>query len=70
MKLSKKAISSIDRMELRMKLGLLLGKSEMTIKRYLATNDVLLTTKQALEFIKASTGLTEEEILETESQNA
>lgn len=45
-------------------------KGERTIQNYFETNNVLLTTKIALGIIEDHTGLTEAEILETETTTA
>jgi hypothetical protein len=44
----------------------LFNKSEMTINRWLSRNDVRLTTPSAIQIICQGTGISEEEIFETE----
>lgn len=46
------------------RLQLALDKAPTTIQRYLDDNDILLTTKAAIEVIKKEFGYTEDEIFE------
>lgn len=50
------------------RLQIVLDKAAPTIQRYLDDNDIMLTTKPAVDVIKEEFGVTEEEIFETESK--
>lgn len=63
MTITKNALSLIDTGDIRCKLAIALGKSEMQIRRYIKHNDVMLTTAAALLVIKKETGLKQSEIL-------
>lgn len=68
MKLSKKAIRTIDKAETRLKLALGLSFSETWIRSLIADNrsNGPLTTAKALQVIREETKLTDDEILESE----
>lgn len=68
MKLSKKAIKTIDKAETRLKLALGLSFSETWIRSLIADNrnNGPLTTFKALEVIRQETKLEDSEILEAE----
>lgn len=69
MKLTIKAIDAIrNNKRARARLQLDLNKSEFTINRYIADNDIMLTTAQALEVIRQETGLSDDQILEKEPE--
>lgn len=63
MKLTTLALELIDDQDIRMKLGLALGKSVDAIRRYIKNNDDNLTKAAALEVIKTETKLSEDQIL-------
>lgn len=65
MVLSKKAITKINTIEIRLKLGLAFNVTEQAIIRYITNNekDGPLTRATALRLIQTETGLTESEIL-------
>lgn len=67
MKLSKKAIKKINR-ETKQKLAIVLGFSEYWVGRLVAKNkpNGPLTTPNALNTIRQETGLTDEQILDSE----
>lgn len=65
MRLTKKALKAINTKFIRPKLALALNISEVTMIRYISTNSENLTKAAALNVIKETTGLTDEEILET-----
>jgi len=69
MTLTERAIEAIKTdSNLRAKLMLVPpGKSEFTINRWVEVNDEKLTMPKYTSVIKEHTGLTEEEILETEN---
>lgn len=71
MKLSKKAIKRIDR-EIMQKVAIALGFSEYWVGRLVKKNkkNGPLTTPGALSVIRQETGLTDEEILESEPATA
>jgi len=52
------------------RLQLVLDKSAPTIQRYLDDNDIMLTTSNALNVIKAELGLKESQILEPQTATA
>jgi hypothetical protein len=64
MRLSRKVLKAIDTQEIRMKIGIALGKSDDSIKRYIKTQSDNLTKVAALEVIKNETGMDEGEILQ------
>jgi NAD kinase len=65
MKLTQKAIDAIKKNKrARARLQLDLDKSEYTINKYIAENDIMLTTAQALKVIREETGLDDSEVLE------
>lgn len=69
MKLTQKAIDAIrNNKRARARLQLDLDKSEYTINKYIADNEVnsMLTTATALQVIRQETGLSDSEILEDE----
>lgn len=68
MKLTQVAIDAINTPRTRLKLALALNKSDDSVKRYISTNDVMLTTAAALKVIKSETGMSESKILESEPQ--
>jgi len=73
MKLSNRVISELlSNVELRLKLALAFKVTEQAIRNNANRNDDnnKLTTVLAVNVIKAETGLTEDEIFETEKTNA
>lgn len=66
MKLTQKALEIIRKPEVRRLLAIALDCTDQTIMRYIRTNDDCLTKAAALKLIQEETGLTNEEILETE----
>lgn len=73
MKLSKKVVDEIlTNLELRLKLALELMVTEQAIRNNANRNEDnnKLTTVLAVNLIKSETGLTEDEIFETEKTNA
>jgi hypothetical protein len=52
------------------RLQIALDKSAPTIQRYLDDNDIMLTTSNALNVIKAELGLKESQILEPQTAQA
>lgn len=71
MKLTQKAVEAIkNNKRARARLQLDLDKSEYTINKYIAENDIMLTTAQALKVIREETGLEDSEILEENSITA
>lgn len=67
MKLSKKAKKSLKSEQVKMKIALDLGKSLGSIKRWIFLNDDSLTKLNVIKAIKTHTGLSQEEIFETET---
>jgi len=72
MKLTKQALQSILQHSpgIKSKLALALGCSEGSINRYIRENDDNLTKAAALAVIRKETGLTDDEILETEPSSS
>jgi hypothetical protein len=64
MKLSKKALKKINDQRTLSLLSLALGKSEMSIRRYIKSNAPELTQASALQVIREETGLADDQILE------
>jgi hypothetical protein len=64
MKLTQKALKSIDNPNCRMRIALALQVSDITVRRYISLNDDSLTKAAALKVIKKETGLKTDEILE------
>lgn len=63
--ISEKALKKIRVSKVcKAKLQIALDKAAPTIQRYLDDNDILLTTKVALDVIREETGLTESEIIQ------
>jgi hypothetical protein len=69
MRLTKIALEAIRQHApgIKSKLALALNCSEASINRYIRDNDDNLTKAAALEIIRKESGLSEEEILESES---
>ena len=72
MRLTKIALEAIRQHSpgIKSKLALALNCSEASINRYIRDNDDNLTKAAALEIIRKESGLSEEEILESESAQA
>ncbi len=71
MKLTKTALDKLlSNLGLRLKIALALDCSEGTINRYLRQNHENLTKAAALEVIRTETGLTDDEILESNKVEA
>lgn len=70
MKLTKKALNTIDQSEIRLRLALGLSFSETWIRNLISANkdNGPLTTAKALQVIKQETGFTDSEILEEEEK--
>lgn len=64
MKLSQQAINALkNNKRARARLQLEFDKSEYTINRYIADNDIMLTTASALVIIREETGMKNNQIL-------
>lgn len=68
MKLRNKALKMIDVPKIRIRIALLLDCTEQTIIRYIEHNNDNLTKASVLALIKRETGLTDQEILEEETE--
>jgi hypothetical protein len=69
MKLTQKAIDALkNHKRARARLQLDLNKSEYTINRYIADNDIMLTTATALKVIREETGISDDQLLEIEQE--
>jgi hypothetical protein len=66
MRLTQIALESIDKQKVRLKIALALDCSEMSVRRYIESNDDNLTKAASLKVIREETGLTDQEILESE----
>jgi len=66
MRIKNNVLKLINNAQSRMRIALALNTTERTIIRQINTNSKLLTTAEALVAISKETGLTREEILETE----
>lgn len=67
MALTKTALKAINTPSARVKIALALGVTEQAVIKAIKHNRDVLTKYAALEVIKAETGLTEEQILETQT---
>lgn len=70
MRLTKKALKAIDKQKIRLLIALSLDCSEMSVRRYIESNDDNLTKAASLKVIREETGLTDSEILEQERVQA
>lgn len=72
MKLSHLALLAIRGSKGRIveKLAKAIGASEFSTYKYVRDNNILLTTAAALKVIREETGLTDEQILEVETEKA
>jgi hypothetical protein len=68
MRLTKKALAAIDKQKIRLLIALALNVSEMSVRRYIESNDDNLTKAASLEVIREETGLTDSEILEKDEE--
>lgn len=64
MRLTKNALNQINNSRTRMRIALALGCSDMTVRRYIDSNDDNLTKAASLAVIKEDTHLNDSEILE------
>lgn len=69
MKLTFIALKAINKPEIRRRLMDVLGCTEFTISRYIQKNSDNLTKAAAMQVIRDETGLSDEEILQTEEVN-
>jgi hypothetical protein len=69
MRLTKKALKAIDKQKVRLLIALALECSEMSVRRYIESNDDNLTKAASLKVIREELGLTDAEILEEEKDS-
>lgn len=67
MALTQIALDQINNPKVRGKIAVALEQTEQSVINYIKRNDRKLTMYVVLEVIKAETGLTEEEILESQT---
>lgn len=70
MRLTKNALALINTSKARMLIAIALDCSEMSVRRYIDSNDDNLTKAAALQVIREETGLTDQEILEEQAEPA
>lgn len=70
MRLTKKALRAINNQTMRLLIALALGCSEMTVRRYIKSNDENLTKQACLQVIRRETGLSDSELLEVEKKGS
>lgn len=67
MKLTESALKEINTPAIRTRIAVALKVSEQTVIKYIGRNDDNLTKAAALACIKRNTGMTDDEILDTEN---
>jgi hypothetical protein len=70
MKLTTKALSLVNVPRIRIRIAVALEVTEQSIIRYIRDNNDELTKAAAMKVIREETGLSDEEILEAESEKA